>query len=324
MKPLKSLLVICVLSFLSHLAAETFTLERTIPLTDVKGKLDHSGIDIDGGRLFVSASAKSTIEVIDLKQGKIVHTIPGQSEPQGVLYVPEQGRLYVANGKDGTLRVIDGKTYAQIASIPLGEDADNIRYDAAKKQLYVGYIAGAMAVIDATTNKQVDNFTLKAHPEAFALEKNGPKLIMNTPDSHNITVYDRAQKKISAEWPMGEIKDNFTVALDETNHRTFIGSRKPPFFFVFDTETGKEIARLPLHGGSDDFHYDAKRHQIYASCGEGYIDVYAQIDADHYALKESVKTIPKGPTWGFDGNTIYLPVQDGPNQPAEVRCYKIN
>ena len=55
---------------------------------------------------YVSAAlGNNSVEVIDLKSGKRVNGISGLSEPQGVLYLPDDDRLYVASGKDGTLRV---------------------------------------------------------------------------------------------------------------------------------------------------------------------------------------------------------------------------
>src|SRR5512132_3360050 len=88
--------------------AQPLTLEKTIPLPGVQGRIDHLSIDLAGQRLFVAALGNDTVEVVDLKQGKAGHRITGLAEPQGVLYVPSANRLYVANGKDGSLRIYDG------------------------------------------------------------------------------------------------------------------------------------------------------------------------------------------------------------------------
>lgn len=320
---MKKITLILALAFAVTSGAQTLKLERTIPLEGVTGKLDHSSLDSDGHRLFASAWLNNSVKVIDTRKGTLIHTIDGLPKPQGVLYVPELKRFYAATEGDGALHVIDGKNYARIAVVPLGEDADNIRYDAKTNKLYVGYEDGALGIVDPKTNTLIRKVALKAHPEAFALMKSSPRVILNTPHSRNITVYDRELDKVVAEWPMGEIEDNFTITLDEAHHRAFVGSRKPPYFLVLDSDTGKEIARLPVHGNTDDFHYDAKRKQIYASCGEGFIDIYTQVDADHYVLKESVKTAPLGRTCAFDGDRIYLSVQDSKGQPAEVRIYRV-
>src|SRR3954454_3637688 len=90
---------------------EALRLEKTIPLPDVQGRIDHLSIDVKNQRLFMAALGNNTVEVIDLEQGKPIHSIPGLREPQGVLYLPDVNRLYVANGDDGTLRLFDGSSY---------------------------------------------------------------------------------------------------------------------------------------------------------------------------------------------------------------------
>src|SRR5207245_7039344 len=100
--------------FVSLLRAQPLRLEKTIPLGAINGRIDHLAGDIVGNRLFVAALGNNTVEVVDLDAGKVVHTISGQHEPQGLFYWPENNRLYVANGQDGHLRVYDGRSFAQI------------------------------------------------------------------------------------------------------------------------------------------------------------------------------------------------------------------
>ena len=94
--------------------AASLTLARTFPLGDIQGRIDHFGYDPVGSRLFVAALGNNTVEVVDLKQDKVVHSISGLSEPQGIFYVPEFNRLYVANGGDGALRVYDGTDFSPL------------------------------------------------------------------------------------------------------------------------------------------------------------------------------------------------------------------
>jgi len=92
-------------------SAPPLSLEKTIELPDVQGRIDHMSVDVKGQRLFVSALGNNTVEVIDIKAGKRVETITGLAEPQGVLYVPTNDRIYVANAKDGSVRIFDGSSY---------------------------------------------------------------------------------------------------------------------------------------------------------------------------------------------------------------------
>src|SRR5512147_1454897 len=120
----------------------------TVPLPQVEGRIDHLSIDVKGQRLFVAALGNNTIEVIDVKNGKHVSSVPGLHEPQGVVYVPDTNRLYAASGSDGSLRVFDGSSFQLLKTIPWGKDADNVRYDPLEQRIYVGYGSGALGVMD--------------------------------------------------------------------------------------------------------------------------------------------------------------------------------
>lgn len=102
-----------------------------------------------------------------------------------------------------------------------------------------------------------------------------------------------------------------------------IACRVPARLIVFDTESGNEVAKLDLHGDCDYLFFDSSRRKLYASCGEGFIDVFTQTDADHYALKETLITKGKARTGFFDGDHLYLAVPKRGDQPAEVQCYRL-
>jgi len=81
--------------------SSALSLTTHIPLPNVKGRLDHSGVDVKGQRPFVAAVGNNTLEVIDLKSGQRVRTIPDLEEPQGVYYDASTNRLFVACGGNG-------------------------------------------------------------------------------------------------------------------------------------------------------------------------------------------------------------------------------
>jgi hypothetical protein len=87
------------------------------------------------------------VEEIDTERRKVVGTIRGIKEPQGVYYIGTSKRLAVASGGDGNVRIYDQDSKLVGTVDPL-EDADNVRYDSASNLLYVGYGQGALAIID--------------------------------------------------------------------------------------------------------------------------------------------------------------------------------
>jgi len=299
-------------------------LEKTIPLPDVRGRIDHMSIDVKNQRFFMAALGNNTVEVIDVKDGKRAHTITGLHEPQGVLYLPDVNRLYVANEEDGSLRIFDGASYAPIKTVKLGEDADNVRFDAEKKNVYVGYGggSGALAVMNEDGTK-VAEIPLDAHPESFQLEKNGPRLFVNLPKSQKVAVVDRTTASVVTTWGTGGAVSNYPMALDEEDHRLFIVCRTPAQVRVLDTNSGKLIEKLPAIGDSDDVFYDKSRKRVYATGGEGGISVYQQHCPDHYKEIAKVPTV-KGARTGFfspDLNLLFVAIRRQGSEPAAVRVY---
>src|SRR5260370_23361568 len=138
-------------------AQTSLRLEKTIPLPNLAGRIDHLAFDVENQRLFVAALGNNTVEVVDIKSNKVARTITGLAEPQGVLYQPEKKRLWIANGADGTVRIFDAQTLKPVRSIELGDDADNIRRDAATQHIYVGYGGVQLAVFCAWGSTTADN-----------------------------------------------------------------------------------------------------------------------------------------------------------------------
>src|SRR2546423_9285442 len=76
-------LAICCAGHLAAQEAPALTPKDPITLVKVEGRMDDLGVDVKGQRLFATAFDNHTLEVIDLKSGRQVHTIPNLDEPQG-------------------------------------------------------------------------------------------------------------------------------------------------------------------------------------------------------------------------------------------------
>jgi DNA-binding beta-propeller fold protein YncE len=300
-------------------------LAGTIPLPGVEGRIDHFAFDAAGARLFVCALANNTVEVLDLRKGERIHSINGLASPQGVSYIPESDRILVANDKGGVCKIYDGKSLQQIGELNFKDDADNVRYDEAAKKIYVGFGGGGIGIVNAADGKQIGSIKLSAHPEAFELEKNGKRIFVNVPNVRHVAVIDRDQGKVVATWKTDLAFGNFPMALDEANHRLFIGCRIPSKLVVVDTNSGDIVAKIDISGDPDEVFYDNKRHRIYAICGAGKIDIIEQTDPNTYKALTKIDTADGARTGLFvpERDTLFVAVPHRGSQSAEIRCYQI-
>jgi DNA-binding beta-propeller fold protein YncE len=273
----------------------------------------------------------NSVEVIDLFQGVLAHTISGVPNPQGVAFSPEANKLFVVSEK-GKVYIYDGGSYKLISTLDFEGGADNLRYDAATKRVYVGCAddekTSAIAAIDATTDKRLDEvYQLGGEPESFQLEKSGPNIYVNVPDLKQIVVINRTTKAL-ARWSL-TVGHNFPMALDEASRRVIVGTREPATISVFDTISGKMIASVPTVQDNDDLYYSAEHKGIYVPGREGAIWVYQQSDPAHYALISKIPTVLGAGTAGYFGrqgkgfDRFYLAIRAGANTNAEVRVYTV-
>jgi YVTN family beta-propeller protein len=300
---------------------------QSIQLPNVEGRIDHMALDSQDGRLFVAALGNDTLEVIDLKTSQPTDEIRGLKEPQGVVYVSEGNKLLVSNGNGNSLDIYDAQSLKLLNQVLLGEDTDNIRYDATTGYAYVGYGNGkgaSLGIVDVSKETKVADIELSGHPEAFQLEDGGQRIFVNVPTASHIAVAERGKDTVAETWPVSEATENFPMALDEANHRLFVGTRSPARLLVLDTDTGETVASLDSSGDADDIFYDGKTKRIYVSGGEGAISIFEQVDPDNYKLEGKTDTAKGARTSLFaeESGTLYVAVPQNGSQQAEVRVFQ--
>ncbi|MBO9512574.1 MAG: hypothetical protein J7549_00535 [Variovorax sp.] len=302
--------------------AQSLVLERRIDLPSVHGRIDHMAVDLEGQRLFVAALAADSLEVVDLREGQRASSITALHEPQGVLYVGSLKRLLIANGAGGGVQAFNDARAPVSASQASLDDADNLRQDPLNGDVYVG--AGkALVRLDPDTLRVLQRIDLAGHPESFQIERAGGRIYVNVPTAGHIAVVDRQSGKVEATWPIKSAARNFPMALDEQGHRLFVVTRSPALLIVHDTESGREIDRVPACGDADDLFFDSARHQLYVVCGEGQVAVIRP-EGRHFVVSERVPTAAGARTGLFvpSLSTLFVAVP-ARTSPAELRAYVV-
>jgi hypothetical protein len=304
-------------------------LNHTVPLEGVKGRFDHFGTG--GGKMFVAELGNNSLAVINLTGMALERTITGVPNPQGVTFSPEANKLFVASGTAQKLYIYDGTSFNLIASLDFPGGADNLRYDKTTKRVYVGCgqdaHTGAIVAVDAMTNRRLEEYKVGGEPESFQLEAKGPNIYVNLEQEAEVAVINRTTKAIT-KWPLTGVKMNFPMALDEPDHRLFIGTMSPARLVVVDTNSGHMVGVLPSVKWTDDLWYDAARKRIYMTGAEGFVYVFEVKDPDHYQLLSKIPTAVGAATSGYFGgasrkgiDTLYVAVPARGSESAEIRFY---
>ncbi len=276
-----------------------------ITLPDLEGWMDHMAVDLKTQRLFVPAEQKKAMEVVDLRAGKVIHTITGfDGAPRKTIFLPEVNQIWVDDGE--SVKSFDAGSYQLLKNIPfnLDKDAklipDNGNYDPKTGLFYVTITAdansatatvkGSIEIVDTKSGTRVGSIKLDGtDPSGIAFDTASPRMFVILGDTAKVQVIDRDKRTIVANWDITGGTQPHTVAIDNAHHRLFVGARvqpghifKPGKMVVMDTDTGKVVAALDTEGGADEIQYDAASGRVYFTGTTGHVDVFKQVDADHY------------------------------------------
>ena len=288
---------------------------QTIPMPNVEGYFDHPAADVKGQRLFVPGEYQRTIEILDLREGKVIHSITGlEGNPRKVIYIPESNQIWVDLGS-GVCKAFSGENYELLKTIQLhpyskAEDKrepDNGILDPATGLFYIGDrgdrskqgTKGSIEIVDTKNGTYAGSITLDDNdPAGLALDPATSKLFVVLGATSRVAVIDRQKREVTAMWPITEGPLPHALGMDAVHHRLFIGSRvkkghlyKPGKMVVMDSENGKVVQVLDSEGGVDEVQYDAPSQRVYFTGTTGYVDVFKQADPDHY---ERLGLVPSG------------------------------
>jgi hypothetical protein len=269
----------------------------TTPLPSFTGDLDHFGVDLKGGRLFLASEVQKTVEVFDLNTGKRTHSIQGFGQPLTMAYLADSDRLIVTDGGDtDAVELVDCKEYKIINTLKLGPGVDHGVYNPINKNFYVENGGGpntkthVLTIIDTSSLKPVGEVAgLPGDSnEGMVIDHAGKRLYVNLTGSDEVGVIDLGTRQLVARWPLPNAHVAHAITLDEPHRRLFTATRKPALFIVFNLDTGKVVSTLPCVGVNSDMSLDVAHKRVYVT-GDGTATVIEQRDADHY---EHIAEVP--------------------------------
>ncbi|MDB5003101.1 MAG: beta-propeller repeat-containing protein [Mucilaginibacter sp.] len=304
----KSLLTIAALLIGGATFAQTYVLDKTIPLTG-EGGYDYLSIDKVNNRLYVSHG--TMVNVVDLATEKQVGVIENLKGIHGIAIDNKANLGFISDGRANQVVAFDLKTLKTVGSVPLdSKGADAIMYDSFSDRVYTfNGDSNNSSVVNPNTLKQVGTIALGGAPE-FAVSDGKGKIYNNLEDKNSLNVIDTKTLKVIKNYPLAPKGAPTGIALDEKNKRTFSVSRENNSMVVIDITTGKVVATVPIGAGVDAVAYDAETKLIFCSNGDGTTTIIKQESADKYSVIQTLATQNRAKTLALDSKThkIYLSV----------------
>jgi YVTN family beta-propeller protein len=286
-----------------------------------EGGWDYLTFDAATKRLFVSRGSR--VDVISVDTGTVVGTIHDTQGVHGIALANDLRRGFTSNGRANSVTAFDLDTLQVIqeAEIP-ARNPDAILYD--RKGAHVFTFNGAstdVTVLDAANLSVTTRIALTDKPE-FAVSDGKGRIFSNIEsDPGRIVVIDSQGLTVSANWTLPGCDSPTGLAIDRVHHRLF-SVCDGKVMVVTDSQTGKQVASLPIGEHPDAAAYDPGRALVYSSNGDGTLTVIHQDSPDHYTVIQTLETKRGARTMALDPRTgkIYLVTADFGPPPAPTEA----
>jgi hypothetical protein len=135
---------------------------------------------------------------------------------------------------------------------------------------------------------------------------------------NQIAEVDPASDRVVARYTVPGCEYNHGMALDPPSRRAFLLCGGNHTFTVFDLDSHRSVAHLPLPSGADVVKFDPGLKRIYAACSSGYIVVVQETDPDHFVKLEDFRVEQKVHSLAVDVEThrVYAPEEQEKGRPV--------
>lgn len=315
--------VILLLSAAAMLSAAAPALLTKLSAFDLPGpggrRFDYLTIDPDDHYLISAHLGAAQTYIVDLRTNHVVATVTDTPGAEGVEYVPDVKKVYTSNAGDNTIGVIDLKQMKVVKKIRTEAKPDGSAYAAPFHKLYVSDERGkAEAIVDVRTDAIVKTLHFDSETGMPQYDPVARKVYVNLQDQNVFAVIDPATDAVVGRYPVGRCRGNHGMAIDAEHHRAFLSCEGNELMTVFNLDTHRPIAFLPLAAGPDVIKYDAGLRRIYVACSSGAISIFQMDDPDHVRKLQDFPVQRRVHSLAVDAEThrVYTPEQEEDGRPV--------
>jgi YVTN family beta-propeller protein len=285
-----------------------------------KGKrFDYLTIHPEKQYLFATHLGAGLLYVVDLKTNKVIKTISDVPGIEGVEVAADANKVYTSDWYENKIGVIDLGSLKLIKKIATEAKPDGIAYAAPFHKIYVSDERGkAEAVVDVAKDEVVATVHFDSETGNVRFDPVSRRVFVNLQEKNVLAEIDPATDKEVARYALGDCRGNHGMALDSEHRLAFLVCEDNNLLTVFDLNSHRVTASLPLPDGGDVVAYDPGLRRIYVACYSGFISVFREDDTQHVRKLADIPAEKKVHSLAVHMNThkIYVPEQEENGRPA--------
>ncbi len=241
---------------------------RFIAIPNSQGSaFDHGAFDPQTQRVFVAHTGANTLDVLDHREGRHLHTLPDFPEAAGV--VVGNGQVLVTNRGSASLAVVESATLERRTTIPVSPRPNGVAI-APKKGLAVVACIGddthppVLHCCPVSGGEQT-TLPLPGRPRWCVVDADETRVFLAIQDPSIILVAGLPDLSLIAQWPLPSAGAH-GVDIDPLGNRLFVACDGGTLV-ALSTETGSMEESWPLPGGPDATFFNPDSGLVHVAVG---------------------------------------------------------
>jgi YVTN family beta-propeller protein len=301
-------------------AAEKLPLRtlRDVPLSGGTTRFDYQSLDTGRGRLYIAHLGSDLLTVFDVNKQTVIGDVKDLKRVHGVIAVPALHRVYASATGTDELAVIDDESLKIVARVPAGDYPDGIAYASKENKIYVSDLHGKTdTVIDANTNQRIATIQLGGGAGNTQYDSSSDRIFVAVDAREELVEIDPNSDQVISRYPLSGCKGSHGLLIDSEHRLAFVACEENARLVVFDLESKKATAALPVGADPDVLAFDTVFGRLYVSAESGVISI---LDVRGRALEKVGEALfaPNAHTVAVDSRThrVYFPLQNINGQPV--------
>src|SRR5260221_9428447 len=170
-----------------------------LPANRKNGGFDHAAIHEASGKLYVAHTANDSVDVIDSRNERYLHSIPNLKEVAGALVSDERSLVFTSNRGENTIGIFTPNDDLKVLKITVGIKPNGLAYDPQRNLLLAANVGDptipgsfTVSMVDCEQRRLIGNVPVHGRTRWTIYEAETGRFYVNIADPAQIVVIDGA------------------------------------------------------------------------------------------------------------------------------------
>ena len=301
----KAAILLMMLFPLSMFAAKL----REIAMLDISGRPGFETLAFAKGYLVMAHDGAGKVDIFDPAKRRFVAEISGIVSPRGVAVDDVNGRVYIADAGTNSIDIVNSNNWQVEERISLSRAPENLLLIPGTTNIVAtNPYTRSLTLVSRQINREMQIIDIGGDPDLMAYDPIRNAIFVTVEDQNAVVAYPASLEKdakpihtikLKASQPTG-------IILVPTTRTIYVAVRFA--VLALDADSGAELSRIPVAGGTDRLWLDSAGNTLYAASSDGTVTML-RVNGRQLQYDSELKTNVKGHSLAFDPERklIYVP-----------------